>query len=65
MQHHVIKPDDACFLTMLYEFHIDPNDAVFIDDTKENLIAAEKFGLKTVLYINQLQAERDFLEALQ
>jgi FMN phosphatase YigB (HAD superfamily) len=64
-QHHVIKPDDACFLTMLYEFHIDPNDAVFIDDTKENLIAAEKFGLKTVLYINQLQAERDFLEALQ
>ena len=64
-QYHVIKPDDSCFLTMLYEFHIDPNDAVFIDDTKENLIAAEKFGLKTVLYINQSQAEKDLLEALQ
>lgn len=64
-QHRVIKPDDACFLTMLYEFQIDPEDAVFIDDTKENLITAEKFGLKTVLYVNQSQAEKDLLEALQ
>lgn len=64
-QHAVIKPDDACFLTMLYEFQIDPKDAVFIDDTQRNLDAAQQFGIATVLYQNQKQAEKDLMEALQ
>ena len=63
-QHHVIKPDDSCFLTMLYEFQINPKDAVFIDDTQKNLDAAKQFGLATVLYQNQKQAEKDLLEKL-
>lgn len=64
-EHHVIKPDDSCFLTMLYEFQINPEDAVFIDDTEKNLKAAEKFGIRTVLYQNQRQAETDLMKAMQ
>lgn len=64
MEHKVIKPDDAAFLTLFYEFHINPENAVFIDDTEENLKSAVKFGLQVILYQNQKQAEGELNHTL-
>lgn len=56
-QHKLIKPDSAIFLKMFYEFGIDPECAVFIDDSQSNIDAAEKLGLHTVLYKTRQQAQ--------
>lgn len=56
-QYKLIKPDPAIFLTMFHEFEIDPEHAVFIDDSPRNIDAAEKLGLHTVLYKTRQQAQ--------
>jgi len=58
-----IKPDPRIYQFALKHFDIDPKDAVFIDDTRHNVLSAEKlgifgiickqyrFGLNTIPYI--------------
>lgn len=64
-EHHQIKPEIACYLDMLYTFHIDPAHAVFIDDTERNLVPAQAVGLTTIHYVTQDQAEKELRELLR
>ena len=57
-QHRVIKPEPAAFLDMLYDFGLKADESVFIDDTRENIEAAERVGLSAVLYTTQEETER-------
>jgi len=41
----MIKPDPRIYQLTLKRFSIDPNTTIFIDDRKENVAAAEKFGI--------------------
>lgn len=60
---HVIKPDPLIYELLLGRYEISPAQAVFIDDTPRNLTGAERFGIRTICYRNQEQAERE-LDAL-
>lgn len=45
-----LKPNKKIYEFFLKKYNIDPNRAVFFDDKKENIEAAEKFGIKGILF---------------
>lgn len=45
-----LKPDAVIYDKTIEYLGIVPQESVFIDDLKENCIAAEKFGIKTICY---------------
>ena len=59
----MVKPDDEIFLHILEKYSLNVKDTVFIDDTKENIAAAEKLGFKTIHFHSADQCE-DELTAL-
>ena len=44
---HLRKPDEEVFEFVLQENHLNPNECLFIDDTKVNILAAEAMGIHT------------------
>lgn len=46
----LLKPDARIFRRLIDEYHINPEETVYIDDLQSNLDAAEKFGFVTVLF---------------
>lgn len=46
-----IKPDKEIFLELFGRFKIEPADALFIDDSLENIEAGQKLGLKGLHYL--------------
>ncbi len=46
------KPDPDYFYDVLKKLNIKPAEAVFIDDNKDNIMAAKKLGIKTILFEN-------------
>jgi glucose-1-phosphatase len=43
------KPDQACYDFVLNDLKIDPAKTLFIDDSSQNILAADTAGLQTVL----------------
>lgn len=60
---HVIKPDEQIFQLLLDRYGIDPKRAVFLDDTRVNVEAAKRFGIRGIVFTSQEQA-REELRAL-
>lgn len=58
------KPDEEIYRLLLERFPITPENAVYIDDKEENLLPAEKLGMKTILFTAP-EALRSSLQALQ
>ena len=48
----LIKPDAKIFRLLIKRFDITPQQAVFIDDNKHNVAAAEKVGIKGIRFVN-------------
>ena len=44
---HMTKPDPEIFEFVIYQHDLDPSKALFIDDSEENILAAQKLGLQT------------------
>ena len=47
---HCRKPDPKIFETALHDFNVSAEDCIFVDNSVENLKAADKFGIDTVLF---------------
>ncbi|AZR73249.1 HAD family hydrolase [Anoxybacter fermentans] len=47
-----LKPEPEIYQYLIEHFKIDPERTIFIDDTRENLDAAKKFGIKTIHFIS-------------
>lgn len=62
-QEHVIKPDPAAFRLLLERYRIEPEKAVFIDDTLKNIEAAERLGIHGI-YFRSLEQAKEELEKL-
>lgn len=45
---HLTKPDPQLFSLMLRQFDLDPTETAFIDDSRENIMAAQKMGLTAI-----------------
>ena len=64
-EHRIIKPMPEIYEKLIAMYDLDPEACVFIDDTVKNLDAAEKFGIHTIRYRNQEQAEKELDELLE
>jgi putative hydrolase of the HAD superfamily len=58
-QEHLMKPDPAAFLRLMEKYGINPQEAVFLDDTPENIEAAKKLGLHAILFLSFAQAREE------
>ena len=58
---HAIKPEPEIYSHLLETFDLEPRDTVFIDDMEYNLTAAAEFGIRTILFWNAGQCERDLI----
>ncbi|MDE6404485.1 MAG: HAD family phosphatase [Lachnospiraceae bacterium] len=55
-QEKIIKPMPEIYQLLIDRYGLTPEACVFLDDTQQNLDAAEKFGIHTILFRNQAQA---------
>ena len=58
-QEHLIKPDEKAFLRLMEKYGIEPGEAVFLDDTRANVLAAERLGIHGILFTSQQQAREE------
>jgi putative hydrolase of the HAD superfamily len=55
-----VKPDKKIYRHLLQKMKINPEESVFIDDLKQNIAAAEGFGLKTIHYTSHKKFLKEF-----
>jgi len=48
----MVKPDIRFFKTVIKKYNLVPSETLFIDDLKENCLAAKVTGMKTICYRN-------------
>lgn len=63
-QEHVIKPDNKIFEILCERYHINPSEAVFLDDNEANVIGSKEFGLNTIHFKNYEQGRNELEELL-
>ena len=55
------KPDAAFFLKACQECGVEPNEALFVDDTFENVEGARRVGIKSCQTVNSVRGTIEFL----
>lgn len=60
----LIKPDPKIFGVICEKYDLSPEECVFIDDNAANILAAGKFGMKTIHFQNYDQAYRELCALL-
>ncbi len=58
----IIKPEPEIYQTLIEQYQIVPEEAVFLDDLLANLEAAKPFGFHTIRVQNQEQTLKDLRE---
>ena len=56
---HLIKPDSAIYRLLLEKYDLLAEECVFLDDTAENIKAAEALGIHGIVFENQAQAREE------
>ncbi|MCR4891870.1 MAG: HAD family phosphatase [Lachnospiraceae bacterium] len=64
-QVHLLKPEEAMYQEICKQFDLVPGNCLFIDDNKDNIEAAEKFGLNTVHFQSYEDAHEKVNEILR
>jgi len=54
----LVKPEPAIFRLLLNQFHLDPQETVFIDDLSENIEIAAHFGMHTIHFTSPTQCHK-------
>ena len=60
----MIKPNPEIYQYLLDKFSLNPTESLFVDDIKENLAGAARFGIKTFLFNNNAKELREFISTL-
>ncbi len=60
----VIKPDPEIYRLLFDKYDLVPEECIFIDDHRDNIAMARKFGMKGIVYDNREQFETDLAQAL-
>ncbi len=58
----MIKPNKDIYLYALEKNSLKPEDAVFIDDNKDNIVGAEDVGIYSILFKDNTQLKNDLKE---
>jgi len=61
----LIKPDLAIYQTLMERYDLQPEECVFLDDTKANIDGALRAGMQGILVKTQEQAMQDLDELLK
>ena len=59
---NLLKPENEIYNKLSSRYGINPSESIFIDDTKENIISAEKLGFRTVLFTSSIDLNEKLLE---
>lgn len=55
-----IKPEKKIYMELINKFKLKPEESIFIDDLKSNILAAKKFGFNTIQYTSHNKFIREF-----
>ena len=55
----IAKPDREIYKILLKKMNIQPQNCIFVDDHKRNLVPAAQLGMKTILFSNQKELEKE------
>ena len=58
---HLRKPHAEVYLSVLHELHIPPHQGVFIDNSADYVTAAQRVGLKGIVYTSLSQLKQDLV----
>lgn len=58
-QEKVNKPDPRIYDALLHRYALIPKETIFIDDSKANILQANRMGIKGVQYIDDKQMKED------
>lgn len=58
----MVKPNSDIYLYTLSKNNLKPEDAIFIDDSEENIIGSEKVGIPSVLFKDTAQLKVELLK---
>lgn len=61
----LIKPDLIIYQTLMERYDLQPEECVFLDDTKANIDGALRAGMQGILVKTQEQAMQDLDELLK
>jgi epoxide hydrolase-like predicted phosphatase len=57
----VVKPDPRIYQAALEALKVKPVECIFIDDSSENVVGAEKLGIKGIVFQNAVQLEKELI----
>ena len=60
----MVKPNPAIYQYIIDKFSLIPEDTLFIDDTKKNLVGATRFGIKTFHFNDNLDELKSYILTL-
>lgn len=55
-QEKCLKPDEQIYRILLERYHLNPEDALFLDDRAENVAAAQKLGMNGIVWTPECAA---------
>jgi HAD superfamily hydrolase (TIGR01509 family) len=58
---HVMKPAPAFYEYVLLDSNISASNCIFIDDVEENVVGAQRAGMKAILFQDAVQLEQDIM----
>ena len=59
-----MKPNPEIYKHILEKYSLNPEQCLFIDDIKENLAGAARFGIKTFLFKDNVKELNDYILTL-
>ena len=60
-EERIIKPDPAIFRLLLDRFGLDPEATFYVDDSEQNVAAADRLGFDAVRFTTPAQLRRDLV----
>ncbi len=57
----LVKPNKEIYKYLLNKYNLNPEECVFVDDTKTNLAGAARFGIKTFHFVSNPSELRNFI----
>jgi 2-haloacid dehalogenase len=60
-EERMIKPDPAIFRLLLDRFGLDPEATFYVDDSEQNVAAADRLGFDAVRFTTPAQLRRDLV----
>ncbi|MEZ4690866.1 MAG: HAD-IA family hydrolase [Ignavibacteria bacterium] len=55
-----VKPESKIYKELIKKYKIDPKESIFIDDLKNNILAAKELGFNTIQYTSHKKFLKEF-----